>query len=367
MPTWGQILAEINGLLIAAQQGVPLPASPFDIVRRKYMAQLAQLTGRNAILYASNWTGGLAQDGSSASMTAEDIQGFMEVVHGLAAQTPVDLILHLPGGRAEATEAIVHYVRSKFSDFRVVVPHAAMSAATMLACGSDRIMMGKHSFLGPIDPQFPVRTANGLTMMVAAHAILAQWQKAQLECADPAKMPSWLPILQHYGPALLVQCELAQELSQDLVEEWLTKYMLASSLTGPQTAKQIAAKLADHATFKSHGRFLPRDQLRALGLVIDDLEADQRLQDAVLSVFHATMHTFNGTPASKIIENHVGKSWVKIAQQVLIQQGQPSGPNPAPTPPVPPPGPSKGRTKGAAKRSPSKKKAAASKKSKRRA
>jgi ClpP class serine protease len=28
----------------------------------------------------------------------------------------------------------------------------AMSAATMIACAADVIVMGKHSFLGPIDP-----------------------------------------------------------------------------------------------------------------------------------------------------------------------------------------------------------------------
>ena len=46
---------------------------------------------------------------------------------------------------------------------------------------------------------------------------------------------------------------------------------------------------------------------------IEDLESDQRLQDAVLSVFHATVQTFNQTRAVKIIENHKGRAYVKIA------------------------------------------------------
>jgi ClpP class serine protease len=45
----------------------------------------------------------------------------------------LDLIVHSPGGSPEATEAIVTYLRSKFNDIRVIVPQAAMSAATMLA------------------------------------------------------------------------------------------------------------------------------------------------------------------------------------------------------------------------------------------
>jgi hypothetical protein len=46
---------------------------------------------------------------------------------------------------------------------------------------------------------------------------------------------------------------------------------------------------------------------------VEDLEADQRLQDAVLSVHHAAFHTFSG-PAVKIIENHLGRGFFKLEQ-----------------------------------------------------
>ena len=66
----------------------------------------------------------------------------------------LDLLMHSPGGSPDAAEAVVNYLRSKFTDIRVIIPQAAMSAATMLACAANRIVMGKHSSLGPIDPQF---------------------------------------------------------------------------------------------------------------------------------------------------------------------------------------------------------------------
>jgi len=90
-------------------------------------------------------------------MVEEDTYGFMEVFHGLKGEG-LDLILHMPGGATEATEGLVSYMRSKFKDVRVIVPHAAMSAATMLACSSDKIIMAKHSFIGPIDPQLIAMT-----------------------------------------------------------------------------------------------------------------------------------------------------------------------------------------------------------------
>ena len=47
-------------------------------------------------------------------------------------------------------------------------------------------------------------------------------------------------------------------------------------------------------------------------LRIEYLEKDSQLQDLVLSVFHATTHTFSSTPAMKIIENQNGKAFIKI-------------------------------------------------------
>jgi hypothetical protein len=138
-------------------------------------------------------------------------------------------------------------------------------------------------------------------------------------------------MLRQYGPALIVRCQLAKELSEELVFAWLAKYMMPGE---QEKAKGIAAYLADHAKFKSHSRFINRDKARDLGLAIEDLESDQHLQDAVLSIFHAVSHTFNATPTVKIIENHLGKAFIKVqsVQQITM------APAPVfPQPPQPPP------------------------------
>jgi hypothetical protein len=206
-----------------------------------------------------------------------------------------------------------------------------MSAATMLACSANRIGMGKHSFLGPTDPQFTLNTDLG-RQSYPAHAIVEQFEAAKKECAEnPAVLSAWLPMLRQYGPALIVRCQLAKELSEELVFAWLAKYMMPGE---QEKAKGIAAYLADHAKFKSHSRFINRDKARDLGLTIEDLESDQHLQDAVLSIFHAVSHTFNATPTVKIIENHLGKAFIKVqsVQQITM------APAPVfPQPPQPPP------------------------------
>lgn len=320
MPTWGEILKEFSA-----------PDKP-DIVRRKYLAALAAHTGRNAILYSTKWTDPTGVNPNTISITEEDIQGFMEVVHGLRGPD-LDIVLHSPGGSPVATEAIVKYLRKKFKNIRVIVPQAAMSAGTMLACSGNRIVMGKHSSLGPIDPQFilPTPLSPGASRMVPAQAILDQFDLAKKECKDSQTLGPWLPILSQYGPALIVECKNAIALSKTLVRDWLAKYMFHGTRRASYTASFVARRLAAHKDHKSHGRHLDRDDCKKIGLIIDDLEQDQTLQDLVLSVFHASTMTFGMTPTAKIIENQNGKAFIKLSGKLRVLQQPPQA-----TPPSPP-------------------------------
>lgn len=304
MPDWGEILQELNN------EKVQYPRDYFDRVRKKYLVLLGATTKRATILYASKWTSGENTPPGVISVTIEDIQGLMEVTHGIGCDK-LDLIIHSPGGSLEAAEAIVTYLRSRFSHIRVIIPHAAMSAATIIACGADEILMGKHSFLGPIDPQIIIGTPLG-TRMVPMQDILDQFEMARTECEEPNKLGSWLPMLNQYGPDLLIQCRNSLELSKQLAQDWLAKYMFKNDPTAISKAEIAAAWLSNHTEMKTHGRFLSRERLRnEAGLTVQNLEDDNNVQDLVLSIYHATTHTFNATPALKIIENNAGKAYIK--------------------------------------------------------
>ena len=305
MPIWSEILSELNQ---SSQNGRP----DYDAVRRKYLLELYKYTNkRNVILYATSWQQKPEiLSPSQVSIADEDIQALMEVCYGLENKN-LDLILHSPGGSLEATEAIVSYLRSRFSHIRVIVPVVAMSAATMLACAADEIILGEHSFLGPIDPQLLIRTQS-VERSVPAEAVLDDFKRAQRECTEPEKISSWLPLLSQYGPGLLTQCESVQKLSKELVKTWLETYMFKDDKDRESKAEAISEWLRNHKLFKSHSRHLSRKELQERGLTVKNLEEDQIFQDLCLSVFHATTHTFSGTPALKIVENHVGRAFVKM-------------------------------------------------------
>lgn len=321
MPTWSGVLHELHD---STNKGKNPPQ--FDEIRRKYLASLHAHTQRDVILYATKFT---QRDPDIPpdllSIVDEDVQGLMEVIHGLTGPN-LDLILHSPGGSLEAAEAFVDYLRSKFTHIRVIVPQLAQSAATMIACAANEIVMGKHSSLGPTDPQVQVRTTTGATF-APAQAILDQFETAVRECQDPKKLIAWAPMLAQYGPHLLAVCENVTKLSRELVAEWLHKYMFAGAASN-QTALEISEWLSNHGHFKTHGRHISRDQLKAKGMKISFLEDDQDLQEWVLSVFHATTQTLTSTGAVKIIENQLGKAFVKQQQRVFIQQASTDAPKP---------------------------------------
>ena len=303
MPIWSDVLRELHEGTSEGQ------AANFDGVRRKYLTSCYEYTGRETILYASGW---LQKEGISTNLTSivdEDIHGLMEVTSNFTTQE-IDLILHSPGGFVSSAEAIVSYLRSRFSYIRVIIPQFAKSAATMIACAADEIVMGRHSFLGPTDPQLLLSTPLGLRN-VAAQDILNQFDMARDECSDPSKLSTWLPMLSQFGPDIVIRCQNDVNLSKLLVENWLTTYMFKNDQDSKTKAKSIADWIVGEGESKGHNRHIPKKELIAKGLKIKCLEKDQELQDLCLSVFHAVTLTFSNTAATKIIESHRGQAFIK--------------------------------------------------------
>jgi len=300
MPDWNQLLNEIKAA-----------GSTHDVIRRNYLRKLYELTGRNVIIYYSGWL--QKPNFAGVEVNDADKNGFMTVVHQLDRSKGLDLLLHTPGGETAATESLVDYLRAMFSDIRAFVPQLAMSSGTMIACACKVIFMGKQSSLGPIDPQF---------RRIPAHGVVEEFERARKEIKqDPSKIPIWQPILAKYSPAFIGECERAIEWANEMVTEWLLTGMFKGRRTKKklEKIKRIVNDLTDHALSKSHARHLSYDRCKEIGLNVRRLEDNQELQDAVLSVHHACIHTLGATPAFKIIENHEGRAFIQIAHQVVVK------------------------------------------------
>lgn len=288
-----------------------------DIVRKQYIKELNEYTGNDTIIYAAAFPCNIqGVSGSVLSIGLNDIQGFMTCLNGLHGEK-LDLILHSPGGSLEAAEQLVQYLRDKYSYIRAIIPQNAMSAATMIACACDEIVMGRQSAIGPIDPQMTMTRPNGVTHTLPAHSILADFETAKREItADPKAAQVWVPKLLEIPNGFLDLCKKTIDLSKSKVEEWLNEYMFKND--EEKKGREIADWLGQFDKHKTHGRPINYQLARDKGLKITLLEDDQELQDKVLSVFHSTLVTFDVAPCVKIIENHLGKGSYVIVHQHII-------------------------------------------------
>ncbi len=301
MPSWNDVLEEIQAA-----------GSTHDLIRRNYLKQLYDYTGRNVIAYYSGWLqkGQMQREGVVGfEVNDGDKDGFMATIHELDRSKGLDLILHTPGGETAATESLVDYLHSMFgTNIRAIVPHAALSAGTMIALAGNEIVMGKHSSLGPIDPQI---------FGMPAHGIVEEFQRAADEVQkNPARIPLWQPIIAKYHPTLIGEAEKSIKWSAQMVKAWLVNGMFAGDADAATKADRVLQELGDHALTLSHARHISLQKAKDIGLKVVALEDDQWLQDAVLTVHHVFVQTLTATRAIKIIENHNGIAFINTVQLV---------------------------------------------------
>jgi len=268
----------------------------------------ARREGRNVILYASAFLQKPQLPPINLQLSPEEVNGFMTVLHGMDFRRGLTLILHTPGGITNAAESVVAYLHQKFDYLEVIVPTFAMSAGTMVALGANRILMGRQSQLGPIDPQMPL--PNGRT--VSARAIVEQFDRAKRELLEDLRLAHlWAPIVQSLGPGLLVEAQNALDYSETMVSRWLESRMFFGRDNAADLAASIASYFNKAEAHKSHGRRIDRQEARAQGLVVEDLEGDQELQEAALTAYHLIMIVFEKSPATKVLVSNQRKQWVK--------------------------------------------------------
>lgn len=289
MPSWSQILDDVQ--IFQDQVG------RLNVLRQQYIEAISQNTGRNVIAYYSGWL--KAENIPNVIINDQDVNAFMNAIHGLDRSKGLDLILHTPGGNVAATECIVNYLKSVFGDnVRAIVPQLSMSCGTMIALSCKEIVMGCQSSLVPIDPHF-----NGL----ACQAILDEFQHAIADATrNPASLGIWNNIISKYHPTLLGECANAVKWSESLATEWLKVVNPTIDMDG------IKKTFISHADSYSHSRHVSREECKKVGLNIVNLESNADLQDAVLSLHHCYMILFDKWRYSKIVENHIGGRFLQM-------------------------------------------------------
>jgi ClpP class serine protease len=170
-----------------------------QIIRLKYIRALEKHTGRNVITYYSGW---LQKHDPYTEIEDNDVSGFVDAIHELDTNIGLDIIIHTPGGDDNVVEAIVNNLRATFgTDIRAIIPQLAMSSGTLLVLACDKVMMGKHSSIGPIDPQYIYTNGDA----IAAQDVIDAYKEAQPN--DKVNVPLLRLTFEKYEPAFIKRCE----------------------------------------------------------------------------------------------------------------------------------------------------------------
>lgn len=290
------------------QAGKTITPADLFALRKACYDDIEKYRGRPLLVYATKFLEGVPQ-GAPNSIDLSDVDGFTDLINSVKGSKSIDILLHSPGGRPDATERIVCLLRDRFEEINFLIPHSAYSAATMLALSGNSIVLHPSAILGPIDPQI-----NG----VPARSIKHGFEKAKERIAKegPEALPAYIPLIEKYSLELLELCEDSEKLSKELVSTWLKKYMFKGEKNANNKIKKAVTYFSDYDTHLMHSRPLPMDKLTAFGLKIE--LADETLQDLLWESYILLNGLFNVSPFVKLYESTHGVSWGKQFQQILV-------------------------------------------------
>ncbi len=179
-----------------------------------------------------------------------DAKLLAELFQSIGKQERLDLFLLSPGGFVDPAFKMAKLCRSfAKKKFSVIIPYYAKSAATLLSLGSDELVMGYPSEIGPIDPRIRVKDNYGREINVSATAIKDALKVIEdLSKGAPEKSLKYMPLIEKINLDTLGEYERALKASQQYAQILLESGRLLKDKT---KAKEVAENLA--TGYYSHG------------------------------------------------------------------------------------------------------------------
>jgi len=301
-------------------------------VRRKPLIQNLQklLNGAKVITYIASSVHPIPM------IMSQDIPLFEDLLRSCDGADEGYLIINSPGGDGNVAEKMITMCRQRFTkSFKVIVPNFAKSAATMVALGSDKILMGYLAELGPIDPQLGSPYAGSLIPARSFIDGLEMIRRNIKEKGDQVQM--YLPMLSKIEPHVIAQCQSAIDGAREFAEKWLKECMLKDT---PEQAKEVARALSEGVKYKTHGKVIDYTEAHdILKLNVEKILQKSEIWNNVWELYCSSILFLQqqGPAAAKLFESE------KVSLTMHLQiMGPAQAPTPKPTPPsAPQPPPAK--------------------------
>ena len=152
---------------------------------------------------------------------------FLEECKKFENPDDVDVIIDSFGGDADAAYHMAKLIDGHFKgNIKYVVPRFAKSAATLMVCGGNKIVMGETSELGPLDPQ--IRQDDGNYISAKAVQATLELIKKHLNKEDKHGLELATILASRINPLVLGQYESSIDIAKEYQRELLMMRMLKS-------------------------------------------------------------------------------------------------------------------------------------------
>lgn len=232
----------------------------------------------------------LIQGHGQQSLDARLVNAFRQEKAKLSSNEPVGLLIDSPGGYARAAFQIANLFKRRCDGFAVIVPRYAKSAATLLALGADKIILGEDGELGPLDAQIYDPDYEGFRSGLDEVQSLERLHASALEAVDQSVI-SWVG---RSGKKIDVLLPIATKFVSDMMrplyekidtvhyiqrsrmlkeaEEYAIRLLMPQH--SPAKATEIARGLVED--YPEHGFIIDIDEATQIGLRVqqptDDIQ-----------------------------------------------------------------------------------------------
>jgi hypothetical protein len=240
---------------------------------------LRQIEGKLGEPFITYWN---SPDGSICST---DISGLFGILRSLGKVRRLSLFIKSDGGSVEASLRLVHLLRQFVDRLTALVPLECASAATMLALGADRILMGPLAQLSAIDTSLthdlsPIDRDNNRVRVSQdeLQRVVRLWQR---EAGKDASNP-YQSLFTYVHPLVIGAVDRSSALSTKLCVE-----ILSYHLKDRKKAQRISNVL--NSEYPSHGYPITLREARRIGLKAEALGEDVNQMLFELNEIYAEM------------------------------------------------------------------------------
>lgn len=216
------------------------------------------------------------------SMSYNHIPRIYSELRKIGVVENLDIFLYSGGGDPDAAYKIVRMCREHCTDkLSVIVPFMAKSAATLLAIGTDEIVMGPPSELGPIDPQILDKASEtwGATQSIRD---CVDFLEQRFKDSDEPEKTSYvlMPILDKLNPFMIGKYERSVKMSKQYAQLLLEKGMLHG--VEQSVLDKVVSKLSE--SYYSHGYAIDSQEAKD-ELLLNVVTHDDNLWDLIWNLF----------------------------------------------------------------------------------